>query len=315
MGLKKMGKKHFRLNPKNFIPMKGDSVREIVRKILFLISLFAFIFGICFIVSYYFDIDANKNQNLKLQNKHKKIVSSVSKAVSESGGILPELEPFYKQNNELVGWITIPKTNIDYPVVQCKSDTKNEKYLKTNFNGQSERHGAIFLDFRFNIKPLSQDLIIYGHNMNDGQMFGQLVNYSKARGNDYVAFYNSSPLIEFDTLYQRCKWKIFAVLVTTADPNHKGSLDYINPELGNASDFNSFISEVRKRSFINTKVDVLPTDNILTLSTCDYDYPKTDNDWARLAIMARKVRDGESTSVEPATANKDVVYPSIWGKK
>ncbi|CDZ24881.1 hypothetical protein CCDG5_1783 [[Clostridium] cellulosi] len=305
-----------RFSIKNLIPLKGDSAGEVIRKILVIIFAVVFLVSVGHIISYYHEINANKNLNQKLQQQHKAASSTVpSSRASQSNGILPELVSSYNINKETVGWITIPGTNIDYPVVQDKSDTKNEKYLTTDFTGKKERHGSIFLDFRFNIKPLSQDLIIYGHNMKDGQMFGELEKYCKARGNDYVGFYNSSPIIEFDTLYERYKWKIFAVFVTTGNPDHEGSIDYINPKLGSDSEFNAFIKEIRRRSFINTKVDVQPGDNLLTLSTCNYDYPRTDNEWARLVVMARKVRDGESTSVEPAEANKNVVYPSIWYKK
>lgn len=305
----RMNKLDMQQSLKNLIPAKGDGKREIARKISVLVLIAALIFTLCFLIAYFADSASNKNQNAKLQQQHK-VSSKISS--SDNGGILPELVSSYNQNKELSGWISIPKTNIDYPVVQCKSDNKNEKYLKTSFNGQQERHGTIFLDFRDNINPLSQDMILYGHNMNDDQMFSELEKYAKARGNDYVGFYNSSPIIKFDTLYKHYKWKIFAVFATTGDDKYEGSLYYLNTQYGSDNEFNKFIGDVRKRSFINTQVDVTTADRILTLSTCNYDYPKTDNDWARLVVMARLVRDGESTDVAPATANSNVVFPKVW---
>lgn len=296
----------------NNVPCKGDSWREIVRKILLIVSFVVMILSICFIVSYYIAAYKNKLANARLKTIHSSVVSdSVSlPAVSGGSGMLSEFDPFYSVNSEIKGWITVPNTNIDYPVVQAAD---NSKYLTTGFDLKANRDGAIFLDYRDKIKPLSQNLIIYGHNMKDGQIFNELTKYERREDNDYVGFYNSSPLIKFDTLYEHYVFKIFAVFVTTGDSSYKGSLYYLDTEFANADDFNDFISEVRKRSFINTSVDVKPTDNILTLSTCDYVYPSSnDGDHARLVVMARKLRSGESTTVAPATKNTDVVFPDFY---
>lgn len=293
----------------NNLPCRGDSRREIIRKSLLTFSFVVTVVGVVFIVSYFIGSYKNKLENDNLKEIHSSAVSA-SVPVSSGSDILPEFEPLLSINGEVKGWITIPNTNIDYPVVQASD---NSKYLKTGFDLKENRDGAIFLDYRDKIKPLSQNLIIYGHNMKDGQMFNELTKYERREGNDYVGFYNSSPLIKFDTLYEHYTFKIFAVFVTSGDSSYKGALYYLDTDFENADDFNSFIAEVRKRSFINTSVDVEPTDNILTLSTCDYVYPSSeDGDHARLVVMARKLRDGESTYVEPATKNENVVFPDFY---
>jgi sortase B len=304
----------------NVIPVRGDGRREIARKILLIASVSVMIAGICIIISYYASSYGNRLENDRLKNMHESAVSvsqPSTAASSTGGGMLPEFNSLYAGNSEIKGWITIPKTNIDYPVVQSSD---NSKYLKVGFDRQPNKDGAIFLDYRDKIKPLSQDLIIYGHNMKDGQMFNELNKYERREGNDYVGFYNSSPLITFNTLYGHCTWKIFAVFVTTGDSDYKGSIYYLNTGFSDAGSFNSFIADVRKRSFISTSVDVVPSDNLLTLSTCDYVYPRTDDgEYARLVVMARKVRAGESTAVAAATKNTDVVFPDyyyeVWNSK
>lgn len=300
----------------NNFPRKGDNAREISRKCILIVSFVVMICGVCYLASYFIGSYKNRLESDRLRTIHSGAVSA-SVSISASSGspacgiaILPELEPFLSANTETVGWISIPNTNIDYPVVQT---IDNEKYLKTGFNLKANRDGAIFLDYRDRIRPLSRNLIIYGHNMKDGRMFCDLTKYERGSGNDYVGFYNSSPIIKFDTLYEHYIWKIFAVFVTAADSKYKGALYYLDTDFASDDEFNNFISEVRKRSFINTNVDVRPDDNILTLSTCDYVYPSSpDGDHARLVVMARKLRDGESTTVEPAVKNEDVLFPDFY---
>jgi sortase B len=298
---------------KFIFPHKGDGKSEILRKTLLLISLAAAAAGVWLIVSYFAEDYGSRQQNASLEKVHSSAVSAASASSSDNGGMLPEFTALYAKNKDIKGWITIPGTDIDYPVVETSD---NDKYLHTGFNNQPSKSGTLFLDFRDTIEPFSQDLIIYGHNLKDGQMFNQLDKYERRANNDYLGFYNSSPVITFNTLYSRDKWKIFAVFVTTADSSYTGSLYYLNTGFGSDEDFNSFITGVRKRSFINTGVDVSPSDKLLTLSTCDYNYPMTDDgEYARLVVMARRVRNGESLVVGKATINDSVLFPECYFKK
>jgi hypothetical protein len=188
----------------------------------------------------------------------------------------------------------------------------DSKYLDTDFDGKTSRDGAAFLDYHDSINPLSQNLIIYSHNMQDGQMFAGLESYVSNGKNDFLDFYNSAPAITFDTLYERSQWKIFAVFATMADSTAPSSIYYLNTSFDSPDDFNNYIKAVRQRSFVNTSVDVTYGDNLLTLSTCNYDYPKINGDYARFVVLARKLRPGESTTVAPATINHNVVYPKPW---
>ncbi len=298
----------------NIVPLRGDSKREIIRKIALIISVIVFLTGLCLIISYYAGNYFNRIENNKLASQYESAVKAASSTtsvatLSNGAQMLPEFEALYKINPEIKGYIKIDKANISLPVVQTKDNTK---YLHTDFEGNSSRDGTAFLDYRDSINPMSQNLIIYSHNMLDGQMFAGLENYASNGKNDFLGFYDSSPIISFNTLTERSQWKIFAVFVTMANTNAPGSLYYLNTNFGSAADFNNFIKEVRQRSFINTAVDVKSTDTLLTLSTCNYDYPKLDGDYARLVVMARKLRPGESTTVAPATRNDNVVYPQPW---
>lgn len=308
----------------NTIPLKGDSIWEIIRKIIFLLSIIVMIVALCVIIPYYVESYLSKNEYNdvgKLYSSTASISSSSSAPSSSSQDpdqLLPDCNQLLAKNKETVGFISIPGCNINLPVVQASN---NSKYLTTDFYGKPNNHGAPFLDYRDSIKPsdMSKNLIIYGHNMADGQMFSGLDNYSKngvyTKDTGYLDFYNKNPLISFNTLYERSNWKIFAVFATTGDATVKNALYYQNTNFSSDSKFNKFIDDVSKRSLIITKVDVKPSDTLLTLSTCNYKFPANPSDphdHARFVVIARKVRPGESLSVDPATANPNVLYPSYW---
>ena len=136
---------------------------------------------------------------------------------------------------------------------------------------------------------LHKNTVVYGHNMHyDDLIFGLLENYREIDG------FKSAPTIECNTIYGNFTWKIYAVFIT----NSKASQDngYLFPynfvDIGNEQ-FSEYIKEVDKRKFYTTGVDIYPTDKILTLSTCCYDF-----DEARLVVVARLLRDSESPTVD-----------------
>lgn len=294
-------------------PVRGDGARESARKLVLFAAALVFLACAGLLAHYYIQAYLNRLEYSTLSQTYRSASSAAASSKTSSSGdsILPQFAKLHAENPELRGWITIPKTGINLPVVQASD---NSKYLTTDFSGKPSRDGTPFLDFRDSVRPDSQNLIVYGHNMQDGQMFEALEKYVNSSGNDFVGFYNSSPLIEFDTLYERSQWKIFAVFVTMSDSSAKGALYYLDTSFPTPAAFDSFISAVRQRSFVNTQVDVQPSDTLLTLSTCNYDYFPNLNgrDSTRLVVMARKVRKGESTAVPPAVKNPNVLYPQPW---
>lgn len=276
------------------LPNRQDSTYEKVRKSVFLTSSVALIVSICYILGFVFSIQQNKNLYNSLANLKTEIPSENIEYPME---YLEEFALLYGKNEEVAGWIEISGTRINYPVVKTSN---NEFYLNHNFNKKKDRHGTPFIDFRNSVNKLDFNTIIYGHNMkSDNQMFSELENYYK--GNQAISFYRNNPVISFDSVYEEMDFKIFAVFTCSADENDERFFNYydtLNP--ASNEEFEGFINDVRKRSVYNIPVDVKPTDNILTLSTCYYEY---DNQ--RLIIMARRVRDGESivVNVNGATHN------------
>ena len=131
-------------------------------------------------------------------------------------------------------------------------------------------YGALFLDYRCKIDPkaLTRNQIIYGHNMRYGAMFGTLDEYRS------IDFYKKNPIIQFDSLYEQRQYKIFAIMVVNDAEDDTFGYTYsaYRTDFTNDDDFMSWIQHSRDRSLFDTTVDVNTEDEIITLSTCCYDY-------------------------------------------
>lgn len=219
-------------------------------------------------------------------------------------------EDYYNQNNDFVGWIKIDGTNVDYPVVHRNN---NDYYLNHNFEKKYEGRGAIFMDMACNPETLDKNTVIHGHNWLDNTMFSKIPQYSK------FDYYKAHPVIEFNTRTEMHKWKIISVFITTASPEEDNGyiFNYIYPHVG-GSNYQGWADEITKRSLYNTGVDFNANDKFLTLSTCtrEVDSGKNRAD-ARIAIVARMVRPGESADVDVSLAaqNPSPKYPQVWYDK
>ena len=221
--------------------------------------------------------------------------SKVVHNISQS--ILEKIEIYNSANEDTVGWLKIPNTTLDDPIVKADD---NDFYLANNFDKEPDNHGAFFADFRNTFSTtesnLSKNTVIYAHSMMDGSMFSQIFAYKR------LDFLNSNPIIEF-TVNENTenRWKIFCCMVTDVD------FYYIETEPSTEA-FEKLINEANQRSLFHTSVDVNINDKILTLSTCTYEYLDED---LRFVIMARSLRPGESEHVEPAVNNSDPKQPAL----
>lgn len=258
-------------------------------------------------VKYFVELYQNKNQTEELAAL---VTESEENYPDEPSWVQPKYRELYNQNNDFVGWITVPNTAINHPVMQSDD---NEYYLRRDFYKNYLRRGTVFMDYRNDPENLNVNTILYGHNYLDSTMFSDLEKYKD------IEFYKTAPVIEFNTIYADHKWKVFAVFLTTASPELDNNyvFNYIYPFMTESS-FEEFIDEVAKRSLYDTGVEVLPTDKILTLSTCTRDMDITSKqENARCVVMARLVREGEDESVDTsqATVNPNPKYPQLWYDK
>ena len=290
---------------KFFIPWKGDPAKELFRKLVFLVALVVFIGAFSYLAVYLNDrlkYEASINYAEELVNQNDTTVGTDQ--------IMNKYRDLYNDNNDFCGWITIPNTNVDGAIYQTLN---NSYYINHNGQKKSSIYGAYFADYKCTIaaEGSSQNITVYGHHMRDQTMFAQIRKYKD------ISFYKENPTLTFDTLYSSSKYKVFAAFITNADPADDNGyfFDFAVQGFINQEDFLAWIEQVRRRSIINTAVDVVEGDDILTLSTCTYELGTSMD--MRFVVMARKVRDGETETVNvaDATQNATPLYPAAWYKR
>ncbi|MCM0647301.1 class B sortase [Clostridium swellfunianum] len=184
-------------------------------------------------------------------------------------------ENLQKKNKDIVAWIYIPLTNIDYPIVK---GSDNEFYLNHDALKKYSDAGAIFLDYNNKLgkdaKTSDKNLTIYGHHMKNGTMFKDL---SKFRSKDFLS---DNKFIYLDTKYRKETWEIFSVYITPADFNYR------QPNFTSTKEYTNFLKSIKSKSIYSTNVQVSANDSILTLSTCSYEFED-----ARLVVQARLVKE------------------------
>ena len=299
---KKSSKKQgFWKNLRNTLfPRKGDSIGENMRKIVFLTALVVLVCSVVILVLWFVKnygghnnyVDENGSQTatpahlVELKNR-----TPTMQEIEQlpTGSINEKYAALYAQNNDFIGWLNIPGTNVDYPVMQTDD---NDYYLHRNFDRQEVFEGTLFADYRGKITPegMPQNTVIYGHNMLLKYQFSALQNYKKD-----IEFLKMSPVIEFNTLYGNAKYKIISVFLVNWLPKdgevfRYNSTNYFN----NQSEFFNFVVECMDRSLYETGVDIEYGDEFLTLSTCD----KSTYMDLRLVVVARKVRENENPNVD-----------------
>ena len=280
-------------------PVKGDTGKEVARKLVFLVAIVALIIALSQIIWYYLDPMIAQ-----------KVIDDTRAAYHQESDDSKFLD-LLEVNSDTIGWITIDGTGIDYPVVQTDN---NDYYLNHGFDRSWTSVGTVFLDKNCSIGSLDDpdsettNLILYGHHTRSKTMFSELVNYKD------LDYYKKHPTITFDTLYKDSEWKIVACMLTNAFSNQDNGqvFAYNTPEFTDDTAFLTWAEECKLRSIIDTNVDVVAGDTMLTLQTCAYDFTE-----ARMVIVARRVRDGESAEVDvdSATVNSDCKYPQAWYDK
>ncbi len=176
--------------------------------------------------------------------------------------VLDEYKNLYNSNKRLIGWLKIDDTNIDYPVMQT---TDNEYFLNHNINQQKDRNGALFLDKDCDVLAPSTNLIIYGHHMRSGNMFGTLDKYSSEE------YYKEHPVIQFDSIYEKGTYEVMYVFRSKIYNEEDVVFKYYQfIDALSQQEFESNMQEMAAMSLYDTGVTASYGDRLLTLSTCDY---------------------------------------------
>ena len=191
--------------------------------------------------------------------------------------IAPDMRALYEKNDDLAGWIKIPGGVVNAPVVY----RDHTYYLDHDFYGRESLAGALFLDKNHPLAENTQNLLIYGHNMHDGTMFGHLGQYRKA------SYWKKNCMMQLSTLYAQETYVIFAVIQTPTDPSLPGYVNFAgHPRFRTVREFEAYMEEVQTHSLHPWRVDVNASDALATLVTCLDD--------ERIVLLARRLRENES---------------------
>lgn len=189
--------------------------------------------------------------------------------------ILPQYKELHEQNPDMAGWIEIEGTKLSYPVMYTPNDV--EYYLRRDFEKNDSIAGTPFIGYDCTLEPCSDNLLLYGHNMKNGTMFTTILSY---KGKD---FWQESPTIQFDTLYETGEYEVMAAFYVTASVGN-GHFEFYN--FTNAKDeeeFNKFVDTCKELSLYDTGVTAAYGDKLITLVTCSY---HSEN--GRFVVVARK---------------------------
>lgn len=259
--------------------------KRIIYIVVFVILLAIFAVSAVYVADYFIDSHNHQSQYEDLAS----IVESVQKETegsdpsdgpaptdpSSEKPILPEYQELYELNNDLVGWLKIDGTRVNYPVLQ--SPDSPDFYLYRDFYKERNIRGNLYARETCDINKPSDNITIYGHYMADGTMFHDLHNYMDEK------FYKEHDIIIFDTLTEHHKYRIFAVFKTTASigqgfPYHRFE------DAATEQEFNEFIRSCITLSLYDTGIVPVYGDKIICLSTCEY-----SRENGRLVVAAYRI--------------------------
>lgn len=297
------GDEYVEKKKKNFLqkifPWKGDDIVEIVRKLVFIISTCVFIGAGIMLAS---TLVQSEETQVEASRIAEMVTTTVATSIDTNGSvitILPTSEEvesraesivkdFISISDNVKGFLEIPACGIHMPVVQ---GTDNEYYLTHTYDDRKNKAGSIFMDYRCTMTAdyTSPNIVLYGHNQEDGTMFGRLKNFK-----NNVDFYQRNPSFSFNTEYGVNQYVIFGYFVTNVYEKHdsNGEVFHYHDYIETMSDENTFLwymAKVEERNQIISPVDVSFGDNLMVLSTCSNEYSDS-----RFVVLARQLRAGEN---------------------
>ena len=231
-----------------------------------------------FLIKHY--IDSEKQSELYdnlIETIEKTDTEKDTMTYSQDKSFLSDYQDLYLQNNDMVGWIKIEDTKINYPVMQSK-DNPNF-YLKHGFDKAYTDYGCLYVQENCDVDIPSDNLIIYGHNMKGSSMFSGLMKYTDK------SFWETHKTIRFDTLTEKCDYEIiaaFKTVVYTDSPESFKYYQFINADTGD--EFNAYITKCKELALYDTGVTAEYGDKLITLSTCEY-----SRNNGRMVVVAKKI--------------------------
>ena len=260
--------------------MRKENKKKRNNKIIVIIKailIIAFIITAVYLLFYFYNSYKNKklyddlNKTPATENTS---VNTVPPADSELANKVKELQ---QGNIDVKGWISIDNTNINYPLLQ---GTDNDYYLTHNYKKETSRYGSIFINYQSDIKDVNSNVIIYGHNMGDSQMFGDLLKYENKD------FYEQHPVIKIATDENEADYQIMYVFKSRVFYKNETNVfkyyQYYN--FDNESAYDEYLNNCKKIELYDTGITAKYGDQLITLTTCEY-----SQDNGRWVVVAKKI--------------------------
>ena len=193
--------------------------------------------------------------------------------------ILPAYAELYEQNSDMVGWICIEDTRVNYPVMQSPYDS--DFYLNHGFDKGETDYGCPYVSTICDVAKPSDNLIIYGHHKKNGSMFSDLKKFRKK------SFWEEHRTISFDTLYEKQTYEVVAVFISVVYTNSPSEFKFYQfADAQTPEQFDEYIARCKEKALYETGVSAEYGDKLITLCTCEY-----TNKNGRLVLVAKKVVD------------------------
>lgn len=242
------------------------------RNLIYIILIILIIISVAYLVFFLKDKNSTTNDSSALEE----VKIDESKIDDKTTERMLQVQELQKENPDIIGWIEIVGTKINYPVLQGED---NSYYMTHNYKKEEAKDGSIFLDKDYDWNLPSSNLLMYGHNMGDGEMFQDLLKYESE---DY---YKEHPIVRFTTANDDSEYEIISAFKSRvyykSEKNVFRYYFFVNAE--NEEEYNDFVNNAKKASLYDTGKTAEYGDQLMTLSTCSY---HTED--GRFAVVARK---------------------------
>lgn len=251
-----------------------------ITNIILVLFVLAFIASGLYLLRYYLETRKTESEINELQQlKTESLSEEETKDTNQkNSNMLKEYRKLYQKNKDLIGWIHIKGTPIDYPVMQTPKDP--EYYLHKNYNKQEDANGLPFLDAKCDTEDRNNNLMVYGHHMKSGLMFAHLEDFENKD------FYEKNKVIEFDTLWEKRKYEVIAVFRSQVYKEKEDMFKYYE-YAGHLSEkqYSSYVYHCQKMSVHKTGKSLKYGEQLLTMVTCAYHVNE-----GRFVVVAKRVK-------------------------
>lgn len=252
---------------------------RILPRLAALVCLAVFLVSGGLLLRYRAQRDATQREVTQLREL---VEEPAGQAVPDSGKPLTQAERFAAltaRNGDFAGWITIPGTAVDYPVMRAGEGKDGEYYLRRNFDGEYDINGLPFLDQRCGTDPASDLLIIYGHNMKSGIMFHDLTGYEKR------SFWEEHRYLRLETLTGTGTYEVFCAMLYDASSDETAFKPHKQVEFAGEAQFDAYLAGLKAAALYDTGITPAYGEKLLMLATCE----RSSIQNGRIVVVARQV--------------------------